>query len=78
MPQSQKLTPGDLACSNYGNGETCQERIFDIEGDINNVDVYNLNTIGATDMITENGARVASYADNINVFPDNIAVFRRN
>ena len=79
LSQNRKLTRRDQACSNYGNGETCQERIFDIEGNgINNVDVYNLNTIGTTDMITENGARVASYADNINVYPDNIALFRSN
>ena len=38
--------------------------------------VYNLNTTGATSMIDRDGANLASYKDNVNVFPDNIAVFR--
>ncbi|MCJ1391404.1 hypothetical protein MMC18_004268 [Xylographa bjoerkii] len=63
-------------CSNAGNGETCQSRIFDIEGNVRNINVYNLNTIGATSMINQNGVSLASYADNINVFPDTIALFR--
>lgn len=42
------------------------------------MDVYNLNTVGTTDMITINGQEVASYADNINAFPDTIALFRSN
>lgn len=37
--------------------------------------VYNLNTIGATSMVDVDGKSVASYADNVNVFPDNIALF---
>jgi glucan 1,3-beta-glucosidase len=54
-------------------------RIFSIEGSSStNVDVYNLNTIGATQMVTRDGKSLAGYADNINVFPDTIAVFRSN
>lgn len=52
--------------------------IFDIEGSCSNVDVYNLNTIGATSMINRNGQSLASFADNVNVFPDTIALFRSN
>ena len=63
-------------CSNAGNGEACQSRIFDIEGNVRNINVYNLNTIGATSMINQNGVSLASYADNVNVFPDTIALFR--
>ena len=64
-------------CSNFGNGETCQPRIFEIDGTVGgNLDVYNLNTVGATNMIDENGVSLASYADNIDVFPDTIALFR--
>ena len=62
-------------CSNYGNGEACQARIFDLEGRLSNIWVYNLNTIGATSMINENGKSLASYVDNISVFPDCIALF---
>ncbi|MCJ1305932.1 hypothetical protein MMC08_008749, partial [Hypocenomyce scalaris] len=66
-------------CSDAGNGETCQERIFDVVGNgIQNVDVYNLNTVGTTDMITRNGISLASYADNVDVYPDGIALFRSN
>ena len=42
------------------------------------MDVYNLNTVGTTNMITRDGASLASFADNINVYPDNIALFRSN
>jgi hypothetical protein len=39
--------------------------------------VYNLNTIGVTDMISrDGGAVVAEYRDNVNVYPGSIAVFR--
>ncbi|MCJ1472557.1 hypothetical protein MMC13_001206 [Lambiella insularis] len=65
-------------CSAAGNGEVCQSRIFDLEmigNDLQNVWVYNLNTIGATSMIDENGKSLASFADNVNVFPDTIALF---
>lgn len=66
-------------CSNAGNGETCQSRIFSLEGaQLENVDVYNLNTIGATSMIDRDGKSLASYADNINSFPDTIALFKSN
>jgi glucan 1,3-beta-glucosidase len=62
-------------CSDFGNGEACQQRIFDLEGDLRNVWVYNLNTIGATSMIDMNGKSIANYADNIDWFPDTIALF---
>lgn len=68
----------NTSCSAAGNGETCQPRILSLEGPLNNVDIYNLNTVGATSMINRNGVSLASYADNINVFPDTIALFRSN
>jgi glucan 1,3-beta-glucosidase len=73
-----------IACSNKGNGETCQTQIFGIDTGgakdkeskhDSSVYVYNLNTIGATSMIDEDGVSVASYADNINAFQDTIALF---
>jgi glucan 1,3-beta-glucosidase len=70
--------PIDVACSAAGNGETCQTMIFDIEGSCSNVDVYNLNTIGSTSMINRDGQSLARFSDNVNVFPDTIALFRSN
>ena len=67
-----------IACSAAGHGETCQTMIFDIEGSSSAIDVYNLNTVGATSMINRNGQSLANFADNVNVFPDNIALFRSN
>jgi glucan 1,3-beta-glucosidase len=62
-----------------GNGASCQTRIVSIEGsDVQNVNVYNLNTIGAAQMVTRDGKSLASYSDNVNVYPDTIALFRTN
>jgi glucan 1,3-beta-glucosidase len=66
----------NTSCSAAGNGETCQPRILSLEGTLSNIDIYNLNTIGATSMIDRDGASLASYADNVNVVPDTIALFR--
>ncbi len=38
--------------------------------------MYNLNTIGATQMVTVNGKGVAAYSDYANVFPDTIAYYK--
>ncbi|GAB7348730.1 hypothetical protein MBLNU459_g7467t1 [Dothideomycetes sp. NU459] len=64
-------------CSNQGNGEVCQNRIFDVE-DSSNIDVYCLNTVGTTHMITRDGVDVAIYSDNLDGFVDTIALFRTN
>lgn len=70
------LTVRPAACSYQSSGETCQSRIFSIEGKkASNINVYDLNTVGATSMIDLNGVSVAQYSDNVDVFPDNIAVF---
>lgn len=66
----------NTSCSAAGDGEACQSSIFSIEGRCSGVEVYNLNTIGAQSMVDRNGISLASYADNVNVFPDTIAVFR--
>lgn len=72
-----KLTLESTACSSQVNGESCQSSIFTIEGkDTSNINVYNLNTVGAISMIDLDGVSVAQYSDNVDVFPDNIAVFR--
>lgn len=64
----------NVTCSNQGNGEACQARIFSVEN--SGVSVYNLNTVGTTNMITVDGVDVASYADNLDGFVDSIALFR--
>lgn len=64
------------ACSTFVAGQTCQARITSIEGVADNVNIYNLNTIGSQSMLNRNGAMVAWYNDNVNVFPSNIAVYK--
>ena len=67
-------------CSNSGGAENCQSEILSIEGGsaTNNIWIYNLNTIGSQSMITLDGTSVASYADNVNVYPDTISYFIDN
>jgi len=66
------------ACSTFSAGQTCQQRITSIEGTASNVNIYNLNTIGTREMLTRNGARVAWFADNVNTFASNVAVYKSN
>jgi glucan 1,3-beta-glucosidase len=65
----------NVHCSDQGNGEACQSRIFSVEKSTG-VSVYNLNTVGTTAMITLDGTDVAQYSDNLNGFIDTIALFR--
>lgn len=64
----------NVTCSNQGNGEACQARIFSVEN--SQVSVYNLNTVGTTNMITVDGVDIAKYSDNLDGFVDSIALFR--
>ncbi|KAI9711971.1 MAG: hypothetical protein M1820_001679 [Bogoriella megaspora] len=59
-------------CSDQGNGEACQSRILSIEGQ-SSVNVYNLNTVGTTNLVTRDGKDVVPYAPNLNGFVDTIA-----
>lgn len=65
-------------CSAIGAGAVCQARIFSVEGAAlsYSVGVYNLNTVGATSMITRDGVDVARSADNDAGFVDTVNVFR--
>jgi glucan 1,3-beta-glucosidase len=64
------------AC-NIGDGpENCQLNIVDFEGTLTNINIYCLSTVGTVNMISETGKSLALYSDNVNVFPDNIALFR--
>lgn len=62
-------------CSDSPGPEDCQSMIFDVDSSTS-IDVYNLNTVGTTNMIILNSASVATYSDNINVYPDTIALFQ--
>ncbi|KAI9815139.1 MAG: hypothetical protein M1827_002982 [Pycnora praestabilis] len=64
------------ACSDAGAGETCQTRIVSIEGTSSDIYVYNLNTIGSVNMVTQDGSDLANQGDNTNVYPDTIAIFK--
>ena len=75
----------NVHCSDRGNGETCQSRIFLHEG-TGTVSVYGLTTVGTTNMATrelQRGAAlavqdVARYSDNLAGFTDSIALYRWN
>ena len=74
-PRDGQLISSYTACSQPG-GKDCQNTIFSIEGpQSRNINIYNLNTIGSTSMIDQDGVSLAKSQDNINVFPDTIAVF---
>jgi hypothetical protein len=65
-----------IAC-NIGNGpENCQLNMVDLEGTLTQVNIYCLSTIGTINMISEAGNTVAKFSDNVNVFPELIALFQ--
>lgn len=64
----------NIACSNAPGGQ-CQTRIMSVEGN-SYVSLFNLNTVGAKSMISRNGVEVANYKDNLNVYPDTVALYR--
>ncbi|MCJ1473026.1 hypothetical protein MMC13_001675 [Lambiella insularis] len=64
------------SCSAVGAGENCQSSIFSIDSTASSVSVYNLNTVGSNSMVDIGGTSVANYAQNVNVFPDTIVLFR--
>ncbi|KAF2118889.1 exo-beta-1,3-glucanase-like protein [Lophiotrema nucula] len=66
------------ACSAVFSETKCQSRIFSLEGGAHNYDVkiYNLNTVGATSMITVDDVDIALNVDNNSTFVDTINVFR--
>jgi glucan 1,3-beta-glucosidase len=65
-------------CSDIFAGAICQTRILSIEGQERSYDInlYNLNTVGTTQMITRDGVDLASNVDNNSTFVDTINVFR--
>ncbi len=69
----------DTTCSNApssGGTENCQSEIFSIEGSsTNNIWVYSLSTIGSQSMVVQDGTSLASWSNNVNVYPDTISYF---
>ncbi len=56
--------------------ENCQNNILSLEGSLTSVNIYNEGTVGVVNMLTENGVTLATSVDNLNAFPDNIALFQ--
>lgn len=71
----------NTTCSDgpYGGSKRCQSRLVwveDILGTSENVMLYDLYTIGTISMVTHNGADVALWKDNWNVFGESLALFQ--
>ncbi|CBX90532.1 similar to exo-beta-1,3-glucanase [Plenodomus lingam JN3] len=66
------------SCSVINGGADCQTRMVSIEGDRLSYDIglYNLNTLGTTQMVTRDGVDLASNEDNNSTYTDTINVFR--
>jgi glucan 1,3-beta-glucosidase len=47
-----------------------------LEGVVKNINIYNLATVGTVNMVSEAANSLAIYSDNVNVFPDVIALFQ--
>ncbi|KAI1172087.1 glycoside hydrolase family 55 protein [Nemania sp. FL0916] len=62
-------------CSTVAAGENCQSRIVSLEK-VSNINIYGLNTIGSLSMLDRDGTSLASWKDNVNVFPSNIIMYR--
>ncbi|KAF9767224.1 hypothetical protein IL306_000235 [Fusarium sp. DS 682] len=56
-------------------GSDCQARITSIETS-SKITFYSLNTVGTTDMITQDGRGIAKFSDNKNAFASTVALFR--
>ncbi|KAF4343990.1 exo-beta-1 3-glucanase [Fusarium beomiforme] len=63
------------SCVTIAEGSDCQTRITSIESS-SKISIYNLNTVGTTEMITQDGHSVAKFSDNKNAFASTVALFR--
>lgn len=67
----------NVHCSDQGNGETCQSKIFSVDTySAASVAVYGYSTVGTTNLITLGGVDIAPYSVNFDGFVDTIALFR--
>ena len=64
----------ESACDTIANGAYCQPRILDIEN--SKLSIYNLNTVGTTNMITVNGQDRSPFSENKNQFTSTVALLR--
>jgi glucan 1,3-beta-glucosidase len=64
---------------NYGQtclaDNTCQTSVVDIDSGSSDISVYNLNTVGTTNLITLNNNNMVAAAENNNTFADTIMNF---
>ena len=67
---------GGTASSSPPGIEDCQNNVLSLEGTLSNVNIYNEGTVGTVNMITMNGNSIALATDNINVYPDVLALFQ--
>jgi glucan 1,3-beta-glucosidase len=53
----------------------CQSRIFSVEGKVEGLRVYSLNTVGSQVMATVGGEDRIGWEDHVAAFPETVAVF---
>lgn len=65
-------------CSDVVSEGVCQTRIISIEGGSlsHDINIYNLNTVGATWMVTRDGVDLVANADNNSTYVDGLNVLR--
>ncbi|KAJ4347892.1 uncharacterized protein N0V89_009264 [Didymosphaeria variabile] len=65
-------------CSDVASEGVCQTRMVSIEGSAlsHDVNLYNVNTVGATWMVTRDGVDIVANSDNNSTFVDGVNVFR--
>lgn len=49
-----------------------------LEGTIKNVNIFDLSTIGTTDMITRDGRGLTRNSNNFNTYASNVIMYRSN
>ncbi|KXJ89777.1 glycoside hydrolase family 55 protein [Microdochium bolleyi] len=63
-------------CNLIANGANCQSRMVSLEGSIKNVNIFDLSTIGTSDMITRDGRGLTRNSDNFNTYASNVIMYR--
>jgi glucan 1,3-beta-glucosidase len=68
----------NTSCSDITSEGICQTRILSIEGGSlsHDINIYNLNTVGATQMLTRDGVDLIANVDNNSTFVDTVNMFR--
>jgi glucan 1,3-beta-glucosidase len=63
-------------CSARNATHDCQGRILSVSGDSENINFYDLSTVGTKVMVQENGTDLVASVSNKNTFADTLAVYR--